>query len=297
MYLLDTSRLHLSEFPGNQIPPYAILSHTWGEGEITFQDIRSPESDATRKKAAFRKLRGCCNLARQHGFQWVWIDTCCINKDSSAELSEAINSMYRYYQDAEVCYAYLPDVIRNENPRYVNSSFRKCRWFTRGWTLQELLASSTVIFMDVDWVEIGTKSSLQDVITAVTGIPAEVLLDDDPQNISIATKMSWAAMRETTREEDRAYCLMGIFGVHMPTLYGEGLSNAFMRLQLEIIKSSRDRSIFAWRAPVGSSEERGLLAKSPFEFRTCRDVGVSDESRGISPYSMTNHGLCIQLPM
>ncbi|KAK7471197.1 hypothetical protein VKT23_002607 [Stygiomarasmius scandens] len=297
MRLLNTTTLHLSEFPGCHVPPYAILSHTWGEEEISFQDIQSPHSNAMRGKAGYKKLQGCCSLARQEGFEFIWIDTCCINKDSSAELSEALNSMYRYYQDAEVCYAYLPDVNKHEDPRSIHSSFRNCRWFTRGWTLQELLAPSTVIFFDVDWKEVGTKSSLQDVITAITGIPAEVLLDDEPQNISIATRMSWAATRETTREEDRAYCLMGIFGVHMPTLYGEGETNAFRRLQLEIIKFSRDRSIFAWRAPVGTSEPRGLLAKSPFEFRTSGNVGVSDDSRGVFPYSMTNHGLFIQLPM
>ncbi|THV00576.1 HET-domain-containing protein [Dendrothele bispora CBS 962.96] len=297
MRLLNASTLCLSEFPGNDVPPYAILSHTWSKEEITFQDIQDPHSSVTRSRAGFRKLQGCCDLARQHGFEYVWIDTCCINKDSSAELSEAINSMYGYYQDAEVCYAYLSDVSRHHNPRSFNSSFRICRWFTRGWTLQELLAPSTVIFFDADWTEIGTKSSLQDVITAMTGIPPEVLSDDNTRSISIATKMSWAAMRETTREEDRAYCLMGIFGVHMPTLYGEGLSNAFMRLQLEIIKFSHDRSIFAWRAPVDSTEERGLLAKSPFEFRSSGDVGISDDSYGVSSFSMTNNGLHIQLPM
>jgi len=110
MRLLNTTTLHLSEFPGCYVPSYAILSHTWGEEEISFQDVQSPYSDAVRDKAGYEKLRNCCKLAKEQGFEFVWIDTCCINKDSSAELSEAINSMYRYYQDAEVCYAYLPDV-------------------------------------------------------------------------------------------------------------------------------------------------------------------------------------------
>ncbi|KAF5346940.1 hypothetical protein D9758_010163 [Tetrapyrgos nigripes] len=298
MHLLNTYTLNLFEFPGNHVPPYAILSHTWGKEEITFQDIQSSSRDALRRKAGFSKLQSCCNLARAHGFEYVWIDTCCINKDSSAELSEAINSMYRYYQDAEVCYAYLPDVSRDEDPRTINSSFRNCKWFTRGWTLQELLAPAIVIFFDVDWVEIGTKSSLQDVIEAVTGIPCNVLLDNGPQRISIATKMSWAAMRETTRAEDRAYCLMGIFGVHMPTLYGEGEYNAFIRLQLEIIKFSHDRSIFAWKAAEGDTEmTRGLLAKSPYEFRHSGNVRISDDNCGITPFSMTNMGLHIEFPM
>ncbi|KAF5346939.1 hypothetical protein D9758_010162 [Tetrapyrgos nigripes] len=285
MRLLNTDTLNLFEFPGSHIPPYAILSHTWGKEEITFQDIQSSSRDALRRKAGFSKLQSCCNLARAHGFEYVWIDTCCINKDSSAELSEAINSMYRYYQDAEMSAgmriperSILPSEIGMDSP----GAFSACHCH----------------FLDVDWVEIGTKSSLQDVIEAVTGIPCNVLLDNGPQRISIATKMSWAAMRETTRAEDRAYCLMGIFGVHMPTLYGEGEYNAFIRLQLEIIKFSHDRSIFAWKAAEGGTEmTRGLLAKSPYEFRHSGNVRISDDNCGITPFSMTNMSLHIEFPM
>ena len=178
-----------------------------------------------------------CYPPRQESVgQFGTADLCCIDKTSSAELSEAINSMYRWYQESGVCYAYLADVPPN--------AFSKSRWFTRGWTLQELIAPSTVIFLDQKWQEIGTKSSLQRVISEITGIPTDILLGGDLEDASIAQRMSWASKRETTRVEDAAYCLMGIFSIHMPMLYGEG-ERAFIRLQEEIMRVSDDHSLFA----------------------------------------------------
>ncbi|TFK55908.1 HET-domain-containing protein, partial [Heliocybe sulcata] len=249
--LVDTTTLTLTEHRDPQnIPHYAILSHTWGndDEEVTFQDIlnangKPPASIARRP--GYLKLVCSCTIARASGFKYIWIDTCCINKQSSAELSEAINSMYRYYRDAQVCYVALADVPSDEDPTQKESAFRKSRWFTRGWTLQELVAPLSVIFYASDWLELGTKSSLQDVIRDVTGIPSVVLLVNYPGEIGVAKRMSWAAKRETKYVEDMAYSLMGIFGVNMPTLYGEG-PRAFLRLQQEIIKTSDDQSILAW---------------------------------------------------
>ncbi|KAK7448453.1 hypothetical protein VKT23_013715 [Stygiomarasmius scandens] len=203
--------------------------------------------------------------------------------------------MYGYYRNSRICFAYLADVSGTGNPRQLGSDFRRSRWFRRGWTLQELLAPLSLVFFNHDWEYIGSKSSLKVVISEVTGIPIPVLLYNHPGAISIATRMSWAVQRETTRAEDLAYCLMGIFDVNMPTLYGEGGPNAFIRLQQEIIKFSDDQSIFAWTAHT--PEQRGLFARSPSEFRCSGDIQVSDELEETSPYAMTSRGLRIELPL
>ncbi|KAF9065404.1 heterokaryon incompatibility protein-domain-containing protein, partial [Rhodocollybia butyracea] len=200
----------------HQIPSYAILSHVWEEEEVTFQHMQDPSS--IKKMKGWSKIARACELARSEDREYIWIDTCCIDKSSSSELSEAINSMYRYYVEAQVCYAYLADV-QSDLPRSLDFTFRVCKWFTRGWTLQELIAPKTVVFFAQDWEKIGTKASLQGIITEITGIPAGVLLKNDAKEMSIAKRMSWAAGRKTTRIEDRAYSLMGIFGVFMPPIY------------------------------------------------------------------------------
>src|SRR5450432_4354296 len=158
MHLVNTSTITLSDVNSDNSPAYAIISHRWGESEVSFQDMK----DGTAiEKAGYAKIAGCCAYAAEDGWQYVWIDSCCIDKSSSAELSEAINSMFRWYRDAQVCYAYLGDVPGTRDSPYTeNSVFRCSAWFTRGWTLQELLAPETVVFLDQNWVEIGTKSSL-----------------------------------------------------------------------------------------------------------------------------------------
>ena len=151
MHLLNTTTRKLEEFGGNKIPLYAILSHTWGEREITFQDIAGNDAE---KRVEYEKVRKTCDMAAAHGFDYVWIDTCCIDKTSSAELSEAINSMYRWYQDSGVCYVYLADVPPNtvdHRTGAIGLKFSESRWFTRGWTLQELLAPLNLVFSAQDW--------------------------------------------------------------------------------------------------------------------------------------------------
>ncbi|THU97108.1 HET-domain-containing protein [Dendrothele bispora CBS 962.96] len=300
MRLLNTKTFLLQEFY-TDVPPYAILSHTWGKREVTFQDMQNTDAIKTREdlQAGWGKVKKACEHAQNYSFEWIWIDSCCINKESSAELSEALNSMYQYYEDAEVCYVYLSDVSGKEDPRDPSSTFRVSRWFKRGWTLQELLAPSHVIFLDKNWADLGTRQSLRDAISAIALIPVEVFEGKDIAEFSIAQRMSWAAFRETTRPEDQAYSLMGIFGVNMPPIYGEGGPKAFMRLQQEIIKISDDRSIFAWVAPIGQTELRGLLARSPYEFRASGDVSVSATVPDVqhSLYSFGNNGLRIHLPL
>ena len=192
------------------------------------------------------KVRNACKVAQKNGFRYIWIDSCCIDKSSSSELSEAINSMYRWYGLATVCYAYLADVPCKDDHKAEGSAFRESRWFTRGWTLQELIAPVNVVFLSKDWAPIGSKQALINLVESVTGINARALLHLKPlEGFSVAQRLSWAASRETTRKEDRAYSLLGMFDINMPTLYGEG-DRAFRRLQEQIMQRFPDQSLFAW---------------------------------------------------
>ncbi|PMD22500.1 HET-domain-containing protein [Hyaloscypha hepaticicola] len=287
MWLLDTSSLALSAF-FDKTPHYVILSHTWGSEEVSFQDIQGSH-DQISHRAGYKKIKDCCAKASEAGFRYVWIDTCCIDKTNSTELSEAINSMFRWYKNSTTCYAYLEDV-EPEGPRFVGS-----RWFTRGWTLQELIAPTDVQFFDRDWNEIGSRVSLKRSIKEVTGIPEPVLRGYPLRDNCVAEIMSWAAGRHTTRIEDRAYSLLGLFGVNMPLIYGEG-ENAFLRLQLEIIKITTDHSILAWEAlPFNQWKRKGALATTVDQFRgsgRVRSFPVLDQSS----FEMTNLGLRITLP-
>lgn len=299
MRLLHTESLRFEEFFESKVPEYAILSHRWGEKEVTFQDF---EYGKEQEWPGFVKVRDCCLLAESRGFDWVWVDTCCIDKKSSAELSEAINSMFRWYAEAGECYAYLSDVRRIDGLDF-KESFAQSAWFTRGWTLQELLAPSNVMFLDCKWEFLGRKTELLAEISAVTGIGVQYLWVPDAMHVaSVATKMSWVSRRQTSRVEDIAYCLLGLFDVNMPLLYGEG-RKAFLRLELEIVKKSDDESIFAWTS-TSVEDHSGLLALWPNSFAdsaaiTSPDFDVSVSEMGIwkrHPYSMTNKGLEITLP-
>ena len=274
MYLIDTNTLQLTWFPG-ETPPYAILSHTWSSEEVVFADFGNLSKIETR--ASFRKIKLTCQQARRDDLGYAWIDTCCIDKESSAELSEAINSMFRWYRDAAICYAYLEDLADSMVlPIEDASLIRGCRWFSRGWTLQELLAPRDIVFYGPGWVNIGRKGELVEILEQATGIPRAALTGETRlDQISVADRMNWAARRQTTREEDIAYCLMGIFDVNMPMMYGEG-RKAFLRLQEEIVKQTQDDSLFAWRASdktASAAPYRGLFASSPSEFAS--DVSIT----------------------
>jgi Heterokaryon incompatibility protein (HET) len=301
MRLLDTDTAAIRWFSPNQIPDYAILSHTWrpnAEEEIVFQDMNK-SLEELQQKPSYRKLRGFLNTAAEHGFKWAWLDTCCIDKSSSTDLSEAINSMYRYYQRAGICFAYLEDIPSGE---MAHQNFTASRWWTRGWTLQELIAPKEVIFYSSDWLPIAAKAKLALSISKATGIDERVLKNSDTlRTVSVAKRMSWAAKRETTREEDMAYCLLGIFDVNMPLLYGEGLKS-FLRLQEEIMKESSDQSLFAWSQPLDvSASNSGVLAPHPRYFLDSAGVVPFDGSEhfdtGTEPYRLTNKGLHIRLPI
>ena len=247
------------------------------------------------EQPGYAKIVQTCALAALDGLGYAWVDTCCIDKGSSAELSAAINSMYRWYHEAAVCYAFLSDVEDDDVGGDTGAAaFASSAWFSRGWTLQELLAPAKVEFYNVSWRKIGTKATLCTAIVAKTGIDMDALNGGNLAAFSIARRMSWAAGRKTTVPEDAAYCLFGLFAVNMPMLYGEG-ERAFVRLQEEIMKHSADHSLFAW-----SSNEpcaRGLLARSPADFAGCADIVVTRERWNKTPYTVTNLGLSIRLPM
>lgn len=345
MRLINTRTLGLEEFFGDAIPRYAILSHTWGSGEVTFQDWTNLETAS--KKEGYRKIE-CARLqALGDGLDFLWVDTNCINKDSSAELTEAINSMYAWYRNAVVCYVYLEgvsyeypsaikdikadsdfsatafsdetplnlaetlsdqsaedynedDVLTNNDLIQWRAEFQRqlkaARWFRRGWTLQELLAPRRVHFYNERWSALGTKTSLRYLLSHITGIKPQYLVSLEKSSPSVSQRMSWVSQRCTTRVEDMAYCMLGLFDVNMPLLYGEG-SKAFLRLQEEIIKSSDDQTIFCWHSD--SSVPQGwvsMLAPAPHHFARS-DHYLRAGNADSHPFSMTNMGLSIKQPL
>ncbi|KAI1335414.1 heterokaryon incompatibility protein-domain-containing protein [Xylariaceae sp. FL0016] len=271
--LINSNTRRLEEFPEGKVPPYAILSHRWGpdDEEISFQEALSGE--IVKVGPGRDKFDGCRSQAARDGFEYVWIDTCCIDKSSSTELSEAINSIFRWYKDAGCCYAYLSDVPSGDDAFEPHSRLGQSCWFQRGWTLQELLAPNTVQFYSSKWGLLGSKRDLWRALVQITKIPRSYLLGfTELHEASIAQRMSWAAGRTTKRTEDMAYCLLGIFNVYMPLIYGQG-DRAFIRLQEEIIKETRDDSILAWDFPEGQNcstpvqqVSGGVLSSSPLYF-------------------------------
>jgi hypothetical protein len=319
MRLINCSTLQLEEFFGANIPDYVILSHRWEDEEVSFADFTRDQA-AAQAKRGFRKIDLTCREAIEDGWQYAWVDTCCIDKSSSAELSEAINSMFNWYESSKACYVYLSDVRQAE----IDVQFPRSMWFTRGWTLQELLAPENVWFFDQDWEYLGTKKEYADCISRITGIDESVLArskrrvnahDKEEYDVTIgsfcvAKRMSWASRRKTTREEDTAYALLGIFDINMPLLYGEGM-RAFTRLQEEILNKYSDNSILAWgldtisRQPDGNIPDAvttgvlqaagNNLAPSPEDFKHCQ--GLDYVAPTTSAPAMTSIGLQLEIPL
>ncbi|KAI1207299.1 HET-domain-containing protein [Annulohypoxylon truncatum] len=332
MRLLQVHTRQLEEFNGQSTPPYAILSHTWRKREITFQDISNPTH---RTSEGYTKIDGCCRRAARDGLDYVWIDTCCIDKSSSAELSEGINSMFQWYKKSRTCYIYLSDVSANDDPFTDDSEFRNSRWFQRGWTLQELLAPMELVFFDLSWNEIAigrinrflgsarvdqrraafpheetyiNRLGLVYLLSEITNIPKIVLDTGDFSQFCAAARFAWAADRMTTRLEDRAYSLLGLLEVNMPLLYGEG-NMAFLRLQEEVIKSRDDDSLLAWGYCLTPRTQPRLhadtvLAQSPHDFKHCHSFQKL-ETEETSPdvplttthSAMTNIGMQMAIPI
>ena len=292
MRLLNTTTLQFKDFYDNP-PRYAILSHRWEDEEVSYKDVEEKRHESKR---GWAKIVSCCKLAASRKLKYAWVDTCCIDKTSSAELTEAINSMYKWYESATECYAFLSDVrVFDLAEPKSQDTFRGSAWFTRGWTLQELIAPARVLFYNRSWSYLGSKDALYNLLQDITGVDADVLSGQTkPYQCTVAQRMSWAAQRTTSRVEDRAYSLLGIFGVNMPMLYGEG-DRAFRRLQQEIISQSDDHTIFAWR---NSDFAKPVLAPSPSCFvnseHLTRIFPTNDTTQG---FHLVNAGLSIELQL
>ncbi|KAL8746672.1 MAG: hypothetical protein Q9190_001326 [Brigantiaea leucoxantha] len=301
MWLINCRTFELEEVLDHKDQTYAVLSHTWHKGEEVqhseFQNrraIRSPR---------WQKIEKTCQLALDDGYSFAWVDTCCIDKKNAAELTEAINSMFSWYNGSEVCYVYLADYDASDPTAELGDS----RWFRRGWTLQELIAPARVHFFDRSWKPVGTKDSLSEQLALITGIGHEILtsehrcLQESLDQVPIARRMSWAANRETTRNEDTAYCLVGLFGVNLPFLYGEG-ERAFIRLQEEIIKNSNDLSLLAWlyqtdRTTADRDSYCGVFARHPRDFHASDKLALIDDLKFMPEFTISNKGLkmCTEL--
>ncbi|KAG8162360.1 hypothetical protein KVR01_008125 [Diaporthe batatas] len=316
MRLLSTNTLEVVLINEDGVPPYAILSHTWDKDEVTLQEMQGirvkllsflSRNNLLKARQGLQKVLDAAKLAASDGYDWIWIDTCCIDKTSSTELSEAINSMYRWYQNSEICYVYLADATP-ESRGSIKTRYRKniqhSRWITRGWTLQELIAPREVSFYLRDWSFMGKKGDehIMRHLVKATGIDIGVLSGDIAMHeVSVANRMRWASRRETKRQEDMAYCLMGLFDVNMPLLYGEGGIRSFIRLQNEIIRVTDDQTIFAWCAMTGGIDPgrpSGLLADSPTYFEhvpSMNPISGRTQPESSIPWSTTNRGLMVQL--
>lgn len=310
MWLLNAVSFRLEEYHGNRRPEYAILSHTWGDEEVSFLDIRDFRQHKLR---GWTKIELCCKQAVVDGYDYVWADTCCIDKRNIVELSEALNSMFRWYKEAAICYTYLEDVdanidetrsdLNDSNSPYfyqqtsgnitqhehicqetlhdrditeyldrgncLGSRVVASRWFSRGWTLQELVAPKSLVFYDTSWTMLGTRLDYVSEIESRTSIPQNALQEFVPGDYCIAQKMAWAAGRQTTRPEDRAYSMLGLLGASLSLIYGEGEEESFIRLQRKLIKRLDDTSILAWNRDLSTKYSHWLLAPSPDAFEGC----------------------------
>ncbi|KAK5684784.1 hypothetical protein LTS10_002858 [Elasticomyces elasticus] len=313
-------------------PKYAILSHRWGDEEVTHKAWRKGRRRVGAK--GYVKILDACAFAQARGQAWLWVDTCCIDKESSQDLSESINSMWYYYESAVECYTYLADVTATELAVRLEQ-FRQSDIFNRGWTLQELIAPKRVIFVSSSWDIMGLKyppnhsasemhyiestggpkARLTEELRALTRVPADVLADSGNRfKYSVAQRMSWMSHRKTTRIEDMAYCLLGLFDINMPLLYGER-QGAFLRLQREILARGEDETMLAWprelyvesanrEAALNSSQVRtqptvvdldsGMFASGPHCFDTSDDMRVVS-ANAESPLLFTGNGVQITI--
>lgn len=255
---------------------YAILSHTWGrdDEEVTFKDIQDGAERAKSKVYGYRKIEFCGKQASRDGLEYFWVDTCCIDKSNNVELNEAINSMFRWYRNAAKCYVYLADVSTSSEG-HIDEALRGSRWFTRGWTLQELIAPASVEFFSSDGKQLGDKKSLERQLVDITGIPPAALQGAPLESFSIDQRMMWVEKRTTKKEEDKAYCLLGIFSIFMVPIYGEGTEHAFYRLNQKIkkrVKAAAGRNLSEGTPMIRNDaiflQERLLIRDDVWSFLT-----------------------------
>ncbi|KAF9483336.1 hypothetical protein BDN70DRAFT_918535 [Pholiota conissans] len=279
---------------------YAILSHTWlcSSPEVTYDDWRNGNLDLSHE--GYKKLVNFCNVAEaDYGLTFGWMDTVCIDKSSSSELDESIRSMYKWYRNATICITYLEGTSATEN-------MASDRWFTRGWTLQELIAPRRLKFYNCNWKKLlpadiksdKSEKDIRKIIWQATGILPDHLDPSTISHISISNKLRWAAKRQVTRGEDTAYSLMGLFGVNMSIAYGEGVGRAFSRLLNEILITTSNQGIVdvfnfgGGHVLEGYSMSGKLLPASPKPYLFRSDFQYSTGPL-IEPLTITHLGLRI----
>ncbi|KAF2733273.1 HET-domain-containing protein, partial [Polyplosphaeria fusca] len=277
----DGDKLVSTDFRGKTIPPHTILSHRWGDSEVLYEDLAAGTYE---KKDRYQKIEFCAAQAAQDGLQYFWIDTCCIDKWDRRERSKAINSMFRWYKDAARCYVFLPDVstAADASQSAWEASFLASEWFTRGWTLQELIAPIYVGFFSCEGRRIGDKMSLEPLVHKATGVPVEALrngaLDEFTiDEFTIDERRGWAKDRKTTEEEDAAYCLLGILDVAIPAAYGEGVEKAWRRLQAELEAAGSAPSIIPFSQNdqfVGRESHLAELEAKLFEYDQAKTIAI-----------------------
>ncbi|PVI07990.1 hypothetical protein DM02DRAFT_637793 [Periconia macrospinosa] len=316
MRLINCHNFGLEDFAEENKPPYAIVSHTSQASDIVFKDYCNV--DELKKKPGFEKLSKTCGIALSFGCDYCWIDTCCVDKSNFGEWSEAVNSMFKWYQNSAFCIAYLSDFegvglgadsecdskvrlkakaglgVQDGPPAYSEvdgthslADLGQCRWFSCGWTLQQLIAPRYVQFYDSQWRFYLEKREFATELSRITGVPVDTIksMDYQSRRYSVAEIMFWASSRTTTQVEDMSYCLFGLFEINLPLIYGEG-GKAFFRLQEEIIRTRPDLSIFAWQTKTPDKDLaprdriRGLLARSPAEFSLAGGISSSGPTRG-----------------
>lgn len=292
--LVDSWHPRLTSFEEPEEVRYAILSHRWQEDEVTFQDVSHPSGISLKNhmKSGYQKIIHAARTAKRYTYDWLWVDTCCIDKTNNAELSESLNSMFRWYQRSHLCIAYLYDY-----PSPECDTFTKSEWFDRAWTFQELVAPSKLIFFDRNWnasfegYKSGRRQEMAEAISTRTCIDVKVLHDSSSiGKSSLAQRLSWAAGRRARKVEDIAYCLIGICDVNMPLLYGER-QRAFLRLQEEIMQRNADQTVFCFK----SDNDGELLARCPDDFADSSAYSMVHNAR--KPFSLNNIGLEIELEL
>ena len=245
------------------IPPYAILSHRWGDEEFTFDDL---VGQTGRNKEGYRKIEFCAKQAAQDQLRYFWVDTCSINQLDILERQKAINSMFLWYKKAAKCYVFLSDVSVSTPEeallqRRWEASFRKSQWFTRGWTLQELIAPRFAEFFSFEGHRLGDKESLEQMLHDITSIPVEALQNHTLDKFSVSERMQWASGRKTTEPEDSVYCLLGLLDIFMLLSYGEGKDKALERLLLELETSKNAPFIVPFSRNSRYIGQESMLAK------------------------------------
>jgi hypothetical protein len=304
MWLLNVDTFETREFFGEETPEYAFLSHTWDspEDEVTTDDLRGGKfREDVHKKHGFRKLDFAMKQARRDGLQWLWADTCCIDRANGADMTEAANALWGWLANSKACYAYLSDAPSVNDP--ASKAFMNARWFTRSWTLVELLAPPNLTFYTEDWTQVGVGSLRMDlgILEAthhITKIPREALMGHPITEFCIAQRLSWAALRRCRRVEDQAYSLFGLFDVNLPILYGEG-KKAFIRRQEHLhMQLPHDHSIFAWTVPITSPRclnISGIFAESPEDFANSGNIRPFIDEPGYMQARMSAKGLMTKM--